>query len=122
MTDCSINENQATQGGGGMYISGDVNLMRCKIHNNVTLGDQTYPSGAGLCLGGRSSIRAIIVDSDIYQNIARKNVEHALETKPKYSPITKYGTHETRPLCLAGWRTRLVGFMELWHLLLPGDS
>ncbi len=88
MTDCSIYENHAMQFGGGMYILGAVNLVRCKVHDNVAIGASLQSSGAGLFLGGKLDNQcyaghATIVDSYIYQNRAGTNVEYAFETRPK---------------------------------------
>ena len=92
MTDCSIYENHAMQFGGGMYILGAVNLVRCKVHDNVAIGAWAWytpeSSGAGLFLAGKwdgqcYAGHATIVDSYIYQNRAGTNVEYAFETRPK---------------------------------------
>ena len=82
MTDCSIYENHAMLFGGGVYILGAINLVRCKVHDNVAIGTDwiVEPSGAGLYLAAG---HATIVDSDIYQNRAGKNVEYAFESRPK---------------------------------------
>ena len=72
MTDCSINENHASYGGGGMYILGEANLLRCHIHDNVAPGRSSR--GAGLYVHDGT---ATIFDSDIYQNRALNEVEYA---------------------------------------------
>ena len=123
MTDCSINENHALLNGGGMYILGAVNLVRCKVHDNVAVGagEHFYPFGAGLYLYGY--VEVTIIDSDIYQNRAASKVEYAFETRPKnINPITKHSTHDTPRLCLAGWRTRNIWGLELQYTFLPVDS
>ena len=75
MTDCSINENHASDSGGGMYILGEANLLRCHIHDNVALDAPGSTSrGAGLSVHDGT---ATIFDSDIYQNRAAIAVEYA---------------------------------------------
>lgn len=121
MTDCSINENHAMQNGGGMYILGAVNLVRCKVHDNVAVGTGWEAFGAGLYLYGY--VEVTIIDSDIYQNRAASGVEYAFKTRPKnINPITKHSTHDTPRLCLAGWRTRNKRGLELQYTLLPVGS
>ena len=93
MTDCSIYENHAMQFGGGVYILGAINLVRCKVHDNVAIGAGDWLgtiSGAGLYLHGSKWARgqchaghATIVDSYIYQNRAGSKVEYAFKTRHK---------------------------------------
>ena len=52
MTDCSINENYAANGG-GMYILGEANLVRCYIHDNVAIGVE-HGAGVQACLSGNN--------------------------------------------------------------------
>ena len=81
MTDCSINENYAANGG-GMYILGEANLVRCYIHDNVAIGVEHGAGGAGLFVGQQWDVlrlryyagTAIIIDSYIYDNRAQGRV------------------------------------------------